>query len=68
MHRKYSNQLKGECIEMYVGLGMTSTDISKKMKVPAGHVLRWVDKYHRGRVNPTPGYHRELKMIIKKWS
>ena len=31
--RTYSKALKAECIEMYVGLGMSSVEIGKKMNV-----------------------------------
>jgi len=63
--RKYSDQLKGDCIEKYVGLGMTSTEISKEMNVPGEMVLRWVELYHKGKCQVLPGHSRIIEIIVK---
>lgn len=62
---KRSNQLKGICIEMYVGLGMTSTEIAKEMNVPATSVLDWVRLYHKGICQVLPGHNRIIEIIVK---
>ena len=63
--RKYSDQLKGDCIEKYVGLGMTSTEIAKEMNVPASSVLNWVRLYHKGKCQVLPGNNRIIEIIVK---
>lgn len=63
--RKYSDQLKGDCIQKYVGLGMTSTEISKEMNVPAPSVLNWVRLYHEGKCQVLPGRSRIIEIIVK---
>ena len=65
MRTRISRQLKGKCIEMYVGLGMTSTEIAKEMNVPAPSVLNWVRLYHKGKCQVLPGHNRIIEIIVK---
>lgn len=68
MRRKYSNQFKGECIEMYVGLGMTSNEISKRMGVSPCLVLNWVSTLWFGKAQLRYGHVRTLEMEVRQWT
>ena len=65
MTTRRSRQLKGKCIEMYIGLGMTSAEIAKEMNVPAPSVLDWVMLYHKGKCKLLPGHNRIIEIIVK---
>lgn len=67
MKRKYSRQLKGECIEMYIGLEMTANEIGRKMGVTPNLVHSWVTKLWQGKVYVRYGRVRSLDMITKRW-
>lgn len=65
--RTYSKALKAECIEMYVGLGMTSVEIGKKMNVPSCTVCKWVETLWLGKAQVKYGYTRYLTMKTVIW-
>ena len=68
MRRTYSNQFKGECIEMYVGLGMTSNEVGRKMGVSPCRVLNWVSTLWFGKAQLRYGQHRTVEMEVRQWS
>lgn len=68
MRRKYSNQLKGECIEMYVGLGMTSNEVGREMGVSPSLVLNWVSTLWFGKAQLRYGHVRTIEMEVRQWT
>lgn len=65
--RTYSKSLKAECIEMYVGLGMTSVDIGKIMGIDSPLVLRWVHTLWFGKIQVPYGHTRYLTIEKNIW-
>ncbi len=62
---KYSKQLKGECIEMVVGLGMTAYEVAKQMNVHCQTVDMWVNTLHKG-INKRRS-HNYLEIEVRTW-
>ncbi len=62
---KYSKQLKGECIEMVVGLGIRPNEVAKQMNVSTQNVLNWVKQHHKGIALVRS--HNTIDIITKTW-
>lgn len=63
--RVYSDQLKGECIEMVVGGGKTVQEVGKQMNVPYQNVLNWIKQHHKGIALVRS--HNTLHIEIRTW-
>lgn len=67
MHRSYSNQVKAECIEMYVGLGIPVPEIARKMNIPKSTVNEWINRLWFGRVQKRYGHYIDLSLEVRRW-
>lgn len=62
---KYSRQFKGECIEMVIGLGMSSQEVGMQMNVTYQSVDNWIKQHHKGIALVRS--HNTIDIITKTW-